>query len=358
MNNKEQPVNINTATTEELARLPGLEPAQAEAIIEHRETHGPFEDTVHVVQVEGIDETLYNIFLKDRITTEALRAEPAPTDTEVVETPEGTLPPPPEGEADAGPETQPAEEAPEIDEPAAEPPEPEAPLPEEAGVIPEEPQFTPPHPPAEETPDRDGCAATVVQWLVLLFLSAVLGTALSLGILYARNGTLNFSEVRGVRQTRADIVELQNQQAQLRADLQALQQQADRLSQAQANLEEKTNTLETYTGTIRNELETAKDDIQDTAQDVETLQSDVATLETNVKAVATESAQFDGFMTRLRDVLIEFQGTPIPTSTPTTTSTPTPSPTTTPTQTSTPTPLPATPTAEGTPPSSTVTPTP
>ncbi len=204
----------------------------------------------------------------------------------------------------------------------------EAPAIEEEVVVPAEPRFAqPPPPPARAPapePARNGCLGTVVEWLVLLLLGTLLGTALTLGILYAFNGTLNFSSrawsrnvQSAIGQAQSAISQVQSRQSELGADIDALEREADRLSQSLANLSDKTNTLEDYTGAIRNELETTKEDLGTTAKEVETLQSDV-------KAVATESAQFDTFLTRLRDILIEIQGTPMPTATPTPTNTATP----------------------------------
>lgn len=47
-------VNINTATVEQLMALPGVGEVTAQAIITHRETHGPFRDVGQLQQVKGI----------------------------------------------------------------------------------------------------------------------------------------------------------------------------------------------------------------------------------------------------------------------------------------------------------------
>ena len=47
-------VNINTATLEELQRLPGIGPTLAQRIIDYREDHGPFEAVSQLTMVEGI----------------------------------------------------------------------------------------------------------------------------------------------------------------------------------------------------------------------------------------------------------------------------------------------------------------
>lgn len=46
--------NVNTAPGIELAQLPGLGPATAARIIEHRETHGPFATIEALLDVPGI----------------------------------------------------------------------------------------------------------------------------------------------------------------------------------------------------------------------------------------------------------------------------------------------------------------
>ncbi len=49
-------VNVNLATAEELELLPGIGPARAAAIIEHRKANGPFARIEDLVQVSGIGE--------------------------------------------------------------------------------------------------------------------------------------------------------------------------------------------------------------------------------------------------------------------------------------------------------------
>lgn len=65
---KDDKMNINTCTKEELMTLPGIGSAKADSIISHRETSGPFSTTEELMQVEGIKEGVYNK-IKDRITS-------------------------------------------------------------------------------------------------------------------------------------------------------------------------------------------------------------------------------------------------------------------------------------------------
>ena len=47
-------VNLNTATKDELIALPGIGPAKAQAILDHRTTHGPFKSVEELKDVKGI----------------------------------------------------------------------------------------------------------------------------------------------------------------------------------------------------------------------------------------------------------------------------------------------------------------
>jgi competence protein ComEA len=47
-------VNVNSATADELALLPGVGPAKAQAILEHRKAHGAFKRIEDLGEVKGI----------------------------------------------------------------------------------------------------------------------------------------------------------------------------------------------------------------------------------------------------------------------------------------------------------------
>ena len=48
-------VSVNAAPAEELSAVLGLSPKDATAIVDHRNTHGPFKDTATLLKVPGID---------------------------------------------------------------------------------------------------------------------------------------------------------------------------------------------------------------------------------------------------------------------------------------------------------------
>lgn len=60
-------ISINTATQEELQKLPGIGEAKAKVIITYRSEHGPFKSIEDLKQVQGIGEALF-AQIKDLIT--------------------------------------------------------------------------------------------------------------------------------------------------------------------------------------------------------------------------------------------------------------------------------------------------
>jgi competence protein ComEA len=72
-------INLNTATREELIALPGIGPAKAEAILDHRKTHGAFKSVEELKDVKGIGAKRYEK-LKGEFVVQgsAVPAKPAP----------------------------------------------------------------------------------------------------------------------------------------------------------------------------------------------------------------------------------------------------------------------------------------
>ncbi len=59
-------INLNTASATELARLPGIGPAKAQAIVDHRAKE-PFTKADDLRKVKGIGDKLYES-IKDQVT--------------------------------------------------------------------------------------------------------------------------------------------------------------------------------------------------------------------------------------------------------------------------------------------------
>lgn len=64
---KPYPININTATMEQLMKLPGVGEAKAKAIIKYREANGEFHKIEDIMNISGIKEAMFNN-IKDYIT--------------------------------------------------------------------------------------------------------------------------------------------------------------------------------------------------------------------------------------------------------------------------------------------------
>jgi competence protein ComEA len=61
------PVNLNTATLEQLQTLPGVGPVLAQRILDYRDQHGGFATVADLQKVSGIGASKYND-LKNRVT--------------------------------------------------------------------------------------------------------------------------------------------------------------------------------------------------------------------------------------------------------------------------------------------------
>jgi competence protein ComEA len=64
-----QLININTASAQELEKLPAIGKGLAERIVDHREKYGPFRRPEHLIIVRGISDKRFRA-LRDLITVE------------------------------------------------------------------------------------------------------------------------------------------------------------------------------------------------------------------------------------------------------------------------------------------------
>jgi competence ComEA-like helix-hairpin-helix protein len=62
-------ININTASAQELEKLPGIGRGYAQRIVEHREKYGPFRRPEHLIMVRGISDKRFRA-LRELITVE------------------------------------------------------------------------------------------------------------------------------------------------------------------------------------------------------------------------------------------------------------------------------------------------
>jgi competence protein ComEA len=68
-------VDLNTAEAGDLEELPGIGPATAEAIVEHRTTSGPFGSVDDLLEVRGIGEAKLEA-LREKVTVSGAGAPP------------------------------------------------------------------------------------------------------------------------------------------------------------------------------------------------------------------------------------------------------------------------------------------
>lgn len=54
-----KPIDVNTASAEEMSALPGLSKKQAQSIVEYREENGAFEAAEDIINVKGIGKKVY-----------------------------------------------------------------------------------------------------------------------------------------------------------------------------------------------------------------------------------------------------------------------------------------------------------
>ncbi len=313
----EQPVNINTADMLVLATLPGISMKLAERIVAHRQEQGLFGDVADLTAVSGISARMV-AQMADRIVVQAPAEAPADavdTTADVVD----TTSIPSQAEETAASDTVVPDERPlaEPEEPltATGQDEPEVTpiritaVPEMAAPKQETQPFRAAAPPAAAviTPapvprQRSGMVGSIIAAVF----GAILGTTLTLSILYGFNETLQYASSAQAgerqRQLETELLTLQQSQQQLQNDLEAVNSQIEALTATQ----EDTAVAAATTQANLEALQAAAADLQSKADD----------LNTRLETVAASAEDFDTFLTGLRDLLVNVAGPPTLTATP------------------------------------------
>ncbi len=332
-------VDLNTASADKLAQLPGIGPQMAKRIIEYREEVGLFGEPEDLMAVPGIARETYRR-LADRLTVSPAaqppeeEGRPQPTIEEVEERIH-TMKTEIEAVSTALLGTPPDEkEGPPVK--GEEPPtEPEPPLKEERaeaeGPAPREPppsREAPPEarPPAAAPPPAPSAWRGGFTWLAAASLiGAVMGAILALLVIGGINGTLDLNQGASVVELRAEADRLGRQAGTLQTDLDGLRGRLDALEGLTGRLED-----------AERDIENLDSGLAEAQADIVALDARADALNEDIATVRTAADRFNTFLDGLRDLLFEFQGPP-PTPTPTATATATPRPTRTPRATPTPT---------------------
>ena len=382
-------IDLNQADVETLAQLKGIGDKLAARIVTYRETVHPFEETIELAAVPGISERMVRA-LADEIAvvgssageeaagpelavaglspeapgTEIAAPMLSPAVMETVQREEGeetTAPAEPVSEeaevvvlAETGAEEEDRaeKERPTWPEEVSSTPTGAATVPE-GGLPPAAPAIEQP-PPAEE-PEETGlreeelpappaAGPSFVGYLLTAFFGALLGAGLTLLLLYALNGTLDFASPAQVARVQNQVVTQGEAQSGLSEEVMALSTEQSRAVAAGATTAARQEEAAGELASLEQELAGLEQEVSD---DVEALEADTAVLATRVSGLSDAAENFDLFLDGMRDLLIELRGLPpTPTATPTITTTATITATAaaeeitpTPTVTSTPTPV-------------------
>jgi competence ComEA-like helix-hairpin-helix protein len=316
-------VDLNTASEDELQQLPGIGPALAARIVNHRVEVQPFEEPADLLAVPGISQGLYDN-IADRLI--------------------------------ASPVEQEAEEIPDLDlEP--EPLEEDVAFDLEPEFVEEVPVFEAEEEPAPKPEPPPLVAVSEVQvagWGRVLFvglLSAIIGAILALAILYGLNGTLDFQSATA--RVRAEAFQLEEQIEGLGIELGNLQTQLDNVQDLGPVVEEMRGDIQELNGDVaaaqvtldelveavdglRPEYTNLREDLDGLAENVSlmdkqlgeiqgrigAMEEQLATMTREVAELEQSAERFDAFLDSLRHFLNERMGPPTPTAW----ATPTPKP--------------------------------
>ncbi len=311
-------IDLNRADEKTLATLPGIGPKLATRIVRFRDEVRPFEEPIEVTAVPGISESMYHRFA-DRVRVSLPDEAAVLGAEEVLVSVEGTEVTEMEMDMRAQEPAEPlsAHSSELKEEPAVEPvapPEPElisAPPGASRTEAKETGQPASPPPAPGPRPAFSGC----LRQLLLTLVGVLGGALLALLVLQSINRTLDLA-------THPRLLQLGDQ-------VSALESQDQVLSDEIGELRNRLNQVEALSGRLQN----AEADLRMLDQSLATLEAQVANLEGDmsqtqeaVEQVRAAADRFDNFLTGLRELLLNTQGTPVPTTPPAATATPSPTP--------------------------------
>ena len=273
-------IDLNQADRDTLAGLPGIGEKLAGRMIEYRETVRPFSSVKELTAVSGISEDMM-LEIEDQLTVtavpeaDAIKAVEEPAEEEV------------------------ADESAVVEIAAADNMADE--MPAAPAALPEPEQPSDPSPPP--APARYGFMGLV---LTAVF-GALMGTLLTLAILWLLNGSLQLNETAQMNAFEQQSVQAAATakvvQSSVRTDLESVSTQA-------AALATRENELTAALATAQTGLETTHNSLADTIDEVAALETAADGLDKRIWAVAASAENFDAFMIGMRDLLWVLQGPP------------------------------------------------
>ncbi len=369
----EQRIDLNTASVEELAQLPGIGPVLAQRIVTYRETVQPYDEPGKITAVSGIGERGYRE-IADRLTVtlpaenefatpeaspdqtekdQDLASEPLEAEEEPQAEPELTseetelavraVPP----GASVSEEPLPLEEEVPEQEPSKEEEETVASAEQEASMEPskeaeaepdqeapeEEELGEPREEPAQEEPaEHDVPARSLdtpveaappspwwrrLSWLWTAILGGLLGMVFALVVWAGINGSLDVGHSWAVLDLESDVNGLATDVQTIGSQVEGLQKRLDDLEDLKTRVEDveaSVDDLREETTELRDQADAMEEEIAAMSEELQMLSEDVQSLQE--QAERTESF-FGGLQALLNDVFGEIEGEAMPTPTPT-----------------------------------------